>query len=173
MTGSKSWMRVLIMTGVGAIAAAGVLIAGGAGEDAGATAEANRSTGTEGGMSQPAGPGESPDLTEPVGSEPGIYIPYDEALFADAVDRRRVYFFHASWCSSCRAADSALRSNRELIPSDVVVFRTDYDANRELKQRYAVTYQHTFVLVDAAGNALRTWSGGDIDLLLENTRGET
>jgi hypothetical protein len=39
-----------------------------------------------------------------------------------------------------------------------MVFKTDYDTQKELKTKYKITYQHTFVLVDEAGDAIKTTS---------------
>jgi hypothetical protein len=35
----------------------------------------------------------------------------------------------------------------------------NYDNSTALKQKYAVTYQHTFVQVDKDGNLIKKWSG--------------
>jgi thiol-disulfide isomerase/thioredoxin len=110
-----------------------------------------------------------PEMME--AGESGAYVQFDEVRFREAADKKRVYFFHAGWCPTCRAANKTFEDNLDRIPSDVVLFKTDYDTSRELKQRYAVTYQHTFVLVDQDGNQVRKWSGGDIDELIENTKG--
>ena len=45
------------------------------------------------------------------------------------------------------------------IPEDVHILVVDYDAAQDLKKKYAVTYQHTFVQVDAEGKLLKKWSG--------------
>ncbi len=39
--------------------------------------------------------------------------------------------------------------------------KTDYDTERELKKKYGVTYQHTFVQVDAQGNQIKKWGGSN------------
>ena len=56
-----------------------------------------------------------------------------------------VLFFYAPWCPYCRAADKAFKENPGSIPAEVTVFKTDYDSNTDLKKKYGVTYQHTFV----------------------------
>jgi thiol-disulfide isomerase/thioredoxin len=76
-----------------------------------------------------------------------------------------VLFFHAPWCPFCRAANTAFLQRADEIPSGVVVLKTDYDTNTELKRKYGVTYQHTFVQIDANGNQVSKWNGGDIDNL--------
>lgn len=70
---------------------------------------------------------------------------------------RVVLFFHAPWCPDCRGTDSALSSSG--VPAGLVVVKVDYDSATELRQRYGVTQQHTFVLVDGQGNAVKKWSG--------------
>ncbi len=98
----------------------------------------------------------------------GEYTDYTEAAFAAASGTKRVYFFHAKWCPTCQAANTAFNENLSEIPDNVVLFKTDYDTETTLKQRYGITYQHTFVQVDENGNELAKWNGGDIDELQEN-----
>lgn len=101
------------------------------------------------------------------------YVDYSDRAFAEADDARRVYFFHAGWCPTCRTAHRNFTRNVDRIPGDVVVFRVDYDSNRELRRRFGVTYQHTYVLVDEEGELVRRWSGGDIDQLIRNLRDDS
>lgn len=44
------------------------------------------------------------------------------------------------------------------IPDDVLILRADYDKEDELKQKYGVTLQHTFVVVDEKGNFIEKWN---------------
>jgi thiol-disulfide isomerase/thioredoxin len=98
------------------------------------------------------------------------YMDYSEADFAAAGDSKRVLFFHAPWCPTCRPADREFRERANEIPEGVVVFKTDYDSETELKQKYRITYQHTYVLVDEAGNEVSKWNGGAVDELLDMIR---
>jgi thioredoxin 1 len=68
-----------------------------------------------------------------------------------------VYFFHAGWCPSCRATESALGESG--VPDGLTVVKVDFDAATELRQRYGVTQQHTFVQVDDNGSELARWTG--------------
>nr|HRW20195.1 hypothetical protein [Dermatophilaceae bacterium] len=52
-----------------------------------------------------------------------------------------------------------LRAQLEGVPAGLVVVKVDYDSATELRQKYGVTQQHTFVLVDGQGNAVKKWSG--------------
>ncbi len=94
------------------------------------------------------------------------YIAYTKTAFDAAKDKKRVYFFHAAWCPSCKSADSDLKSNLSKIPAGVAVFKTDYDTESALKKTYGITYQHTFVQVDGVGKEVAKWNGGDVDTLL-------
>jgi thiol-disulfide isomerase/thioredoxin len=98
------------------------------------------------------------------------YVDYTPSAFDQANDKRRVYFFSAVWCPTCKAANREFLSDLGSIPEDVIIFKTDYDTETELKKKYAITYQHTFVQVDEAGNELSKWSGGAIDDLLSNLK---
>ena len=98
------------------------------------------------------------------------YIEYSPMSFEKAKDKKRVYFFHATWCPTCKSTNTEFTEKSEGIPTDVVVFKTDYDTNAALKKQYAITYQHTFVLVDENGKEVKKWNGGAIAELVANTK---
>ncbi|MDD2870398.1 MAG: thioredoxin family protein [Candidatus Gracilibacteria bacterium] len=68
-----------------------------------------------------------------------------------------VLFFAATWCPSCQSADKNFSS--ETIPSNINLLKVDYDTYTDLKEKYGITMQHTFVEVDANGNEIKKWSG--------------
>lgn len=70
-----------------------------------------------------------------------------------------VLFFRAGWCPTCRALDADIKANISKIPSNLAILDVNYDDSSVLKQKYGVTYQHTFVQVDKDGNLLKKWSG--------------
>ncbi len=78
----------------------------------------------------------------------------DSAL---ASGKKVALFFHASWCISCKELHQTL--SNETIPSDVVVFKVDYDSSTELKKKYGVTGQHTIVTLDANKNKVKLERG--------------
>jgi thiol-disulfide isomerase/thioredoxin len=93
----------------------------------------------------------------------GAYVDYDawqadQAAFAGT---DVVLFFAASWCPTCRRADANLTGDPASIPPGLTIVKTDYDSQTELKQRYGVTVQHTFVQVDEQGEALAKWTGSE------------
>lgn len=90
----------------------------------------------------------------------GSYEFYAPEKISMAASKDVVLFFKASWCPSCRAVDANIKANLSKIPSDVVILEVDYDNSTELKKKYGVTSQHTFVQVDKDGNLIKKWLGG-------------
>ena len=96
----------------------------------------------------------------------GQYTDYDPARLADASDGKVVLFFHASWCPTCQIAEREIQAKADDIPNGLTILKTDFDEYDDLKTQYGVTYQHTFVEVDADGNKLQIWNGGSLDEIL-------
>ncbi len=109
--------------------------------------------------------------TENASAVSGSYTEFSpESLRTAAGNGKAVLFFHASWCPTCKAANEAFSTRTSEIPAGVTILKTDYDAEKDLKARYGITYQHTFVQVDAEGNEITKWNGGDIEELQENLK---
>ena len=88
----------------------------------------------------------------------GSYEAYSPEKLALADNGDVVLFFRASWCPTCRALDSDIRTNINSIPPNVIILDVDYDNSTTLKQKYGVTYQHTLVQVDSSGNQIAKWT---------------
>lgn len=86
----------------------------------------------------------------------GSYVAYASDMLGKT--ENTVVFFHANWCPSCRAADAGISAGS--IPENLTILKADYDSETELKKKYGVTTQHTFVLVDAQGEMIKKWVGG-------------
>lgn len=89
----------------------------------------------------------------------GSYEDYSPEKISKAASGKVVLFFKASWCPSCNAIDKDIVANLKNIPKDINILKVNYDNSNDLKQKYSVTYQHTFVQVDSNGNMLAKWSG--------------
>ncbi len=102
----------------------------------------------------------------------GSYLDYSTETVAaeQKAGHKVVLFFHAVWCPFCKAADAAFKAKLDQIPTGITILKTDYDSQAALKQKYGVTYQHTFVQIDASGNQVTKWNGGDIDNLKTNLK---
>lgn len=105
-------------------------------------------------------------------AKPGAYKDYSESAVRaeQEAGQKVVLFFHAPWCPYCKAANTAFLNNLSQIPAGVTVLKTDYDSNTDLKKKYGVTYQHTFIQIDQQGNLVTKWNGGDIDNLKQNLK---
>lgn len=104
------------------------------------------------------------------------YISFSPDGLANSASNRRVLFFYANWCPTCQPADASFTTNTAQIPTDVTVIRVNYNdtqtdqAEKDLAKKYGITYQHTFVQIDAQGNEVTKWNGGQIEELLSNLK---
>lgn len=92
----------------------------------------------------------------PVALAAGTFTDYDESLVGTSEDT--VVFFHAEWCPSCKAAEAGITSGE--IPEGLTVLKADFDTSIDLKKKYGVVAQHTFVQIDSDGNEVKKWVGG-------------
>jgi thiol-disulfide isomerase/thioredoxin len=100
----------------------------------------------------------------------GAYIDYASyELSADQyADTNVVLFFNALWCSTCKQARDNFEASLSEIPKDLTIVLVDFDDSIELRKKYGVTIQHTFVEIDSAGEALGKWSGSvTVDQILK------
>jgi len=97
-------------------------------------------------------------LQEEVIEEPvvlaGQFTDYSPSLVGK--NESTVLFFHASWCPSCRTAESNLLKD-DFSSEDIAVLKVDYDSSIDLRKKYGVTSQHTFVQVDSDGELIKKW----------------
>ncbi len=101
------------------------------------------------------------------------YITYDQyqASKDTYADPKVVLFFNATWCPDCRAINEALTSDPGKIPAGTTVVSVDYDQHADLRQRYGVTMQHTFVQINSSGDKVRQWASTSTDGLLKELQG--
>jgi thiol-disulfide isomerase/thioredoxin len=114
------------------------------------------------------------DVSIPSSSE--RYVIYSDGVLDSSTDKRRILFFYANWCPTCRPADSDILKNVSEIPDDVLVIRVNYndsdtdDEEKSLASKYGITYQHTYVQIDPEGNEVSKWNGGATNELLRNIK---
>ncbi|MBP9797790.1 thioredoxin family protein [Candidatus Woesebacteria bacterium] len=120
-----------------------------------------------------------PSQTETSTNNPNTqkrYIEYSQSQFNELANTRRVIYFYAKWCSTCRPADANFTQNESKIPEDVTLIRVNFNdddtdqSEKDLAKKYSVPYQHTFVQIDSNGNEVTRWVGGDIDELISNLK---
>lgn len=94
-----------------------------------------------------------------MGSEilPGVFKEYTEADVASYGGA--VLDFYAPWCPSCRALEKNIIAHEADIPAGLAILKVDFDTATDLRAKYGVTQQHTFVQVDGEGTLIQKWSG--------------
>ena len=98
----------------------------------------------------------------------GSYSAYDSSKIANAAHGIVVLDFSATWCPTCVEADKNFKASST--PDGLTLLKIDYDTSTELKRKYGVTIQHTFVQVDKNGKLLKKWIGSSTyDELLKQT----
>ncbi len=111
-----------------------------------------------------------------VKSNSSRYVEYSKTILTQSKDLRRVLYFYATWCPSCKVANEDFTANPNKIPEDVVVIRTNYNdpdtdqEEKDLAKKYSITYQHTFVQVDSTGKEITKWNGGGTDELIDKIK---
>lgn len=95
----------------------------------------------------------------------GAYLEYRDGVIGNG--QRSVLYFNAAWCPVCRSQDGELTRWYASQEFPLTTYKVDYDDNVALRTRYGVTYQHTFVLIDEQGNAIRTKQGPNDAELIE------
>jgi thiol-disulfide isomerase/thioredoxin len=104
------------------------------------------------------------------------YVQYSRSALDSAKNGRTVLFFYASWCPTCKPADTSFTQNANKIPGDMTLIRVNYNdtetdqEEKDLAKKYNITYQHTFVQIDSTGKEITKWNGGQIDELLSNIK---
>jgi thiol-disulfide isomerase/thioredoxin len=80
-----------------------------------------------------------------------------------------VLFFAADWCPSCQADLKDINSNGSRLGKINVVV-VDYDKSADLKARYGITVQDTFVQIGAMGEKMGIWNGGGVQGIVANVK---
>ena len=94
-----------------------------------------------------------------MGMKKGSYSDYEASKLSNAEHGTVILFFNASWCPTCKAAEKNFKATTP--PDGLTLLKVDYDNSTDLKRKYGVTYQHTFVQVDKNGNLIKKWSGSN------------
>lgn len=104
------------------------------------------------------------------------YVQFSPEVLEGSTNTTRILFFYANWCPTCKQANDEFLEQSALLPENVTVIRVNYNdtdtdaAEKELAKKYAITYQHTFVQIDAQGTEVSKWNGGKIKELLTNIK---
>ena len=64
-------------------------------------------------------------------------------------------FFHADWCPTCKNIEKNIIET--WLPEWLTILKVDYDNASDLRKKYGITSQSTFVQVDNDWNMLKKW----------------
>ena len=78
----------------------------------------------------------------------------DPAAFQEG---NTVLFFYAPWCPDCQKTDKSIQQTG--VSDDINIVKIDFDNANDLRKKYGVTQQHTFVLIGADGEEIKKWTG--------------
>lgn len=92
-------------------------------------------------------------------------LPFDASTYIQYKENQKylndknILFFKANWCSTCHIAENNILNDLASIPTNLTIYSVDFEnsKNIELKKKYNVTTQHTFVQVDKEGNMIKKW----------------
>jgi thiol:disulfide interchange protein len=99
-------------------------------------------------------------------NRPDEIVPW-RAAYPAALDeargsgKRTFVYFTASWCGPCQSMKHTTWADKgvEAAMRDFVPVKVDIDEHPDLARQYRLDGVPTFVVLDATGNILRTWSG--------------
>jgi len=117
--------------------------------------ESNVSTNTAPATSQEAAPSNAnipPSEIQTVSAD--NYVAYSDTALADSEGTERVLFFHAEWCSTCKFYEADIKESG--VPEGITIIQASFEDD-ELKAKYGVNVQSTFVLLDENGEVQKTW----------------
>jgi thiol-disulfide isomerase/thioredoxin len=99
----------------------------------------------------------------------GVKVNFKDLMSAERLAKRNptVLFFAADWCPNCQADLKDINANGSRL-GKVNVVVVDYDKSADLKAKYGITVQDTFVQIDSKGAKLAIWNGGGVDGILDN-----
>ncbi|USN55929.1 MAG: thioredoxin family protein [Candidatus Peribacteria bacterium] len=69
-----------------------------------------------------------------------------------------VLFFHADRCPTCNQAEKNFL--KQGIPAGLTILKVDYDTADDLKKKYNILTQTSYVYVQADGTLIKRWVGG-------------
>lgn len=89
----------------------------------------------------------------------GVFANYSPEALTKTEGHKNILFFSATWCPTCQATNKDIQANLDKIDSKLHILSVDYDTNTDLRSKYGVTMQHTFVVIDSSGNLVKKTNG--------------
>lgn len=83
------------------------------------------------------------------------YIDYDQRKLTKQTN---ILFFTTTWDQDSKKIDKDIMKNQSKIPMDTIIFKVNYDTEKELKEKYHITTQNTFVQINEKGKEIQQWT---------------
>lgn len=100
--------------------------------------------------------------------DPGYFGVYDQSIFDQY--EHNILFFTAQWCPSCQQLEEVVESKKSFIPPHVSIMKVDFE-DQNMKEKYEVVKQHTFILLDKEKNEIKRWTNSDtLEDIIYNTQ---
>ncbi len=101
----------------------------------------------------------------------GRKVIYSSLMAAEAIAAKgpAVLFFAADWCPSCQTDLRDINMNGTRL-GNITVIVVDFDTSAELRTRYGIGLQDTYVSIDAMGSRLAAWNGGGVAGILAHMK---
>lgn len=94
-----------------------------------------------------------------LGSDESVYTEWNQHAYDTFLGKEpMILFFYASWCPFCRKSDEVLLSALPELEGGVIWFKVNYDTELELKKKYGITVQDTFVVINAQGEVVAKYN---------------
>jgi|CXWL01.1.fsa_nt_gi thiol-disulfide isomerase/thioredoxin len=91
---------------------------------------------------------------------PPRYVVYDAEEYTALKGKKPlILFFHAPWCPLCRASDAAITAALGDLKGEITWYKVDYDTELALRKEFKITYQDTFIVLDASGKEVKRVNG--------------
>jgi thiol-disulfide isomerase/thioredoxin len=102
-----------------------------------------------------------------VAKSTGMKVAFRDLMAAEKLAAKgpTVLFFAADWCPSCQADLKDINANGAKL-GDITIVVVNYDKSPDLKKRYGITVQDTFVQIGPMGEKVAVWNGGGVQEIL-------
>ncbi len=80
-----------------------------------------------------------------------------------------VLFFTADWSPASQADLKDINANGKKL-GDITIVVVDYDKSADLKKKYGITVQDTFVQIGPMGEKLAAWNGGGVQGIVDKVQ---
>jgi thiol-disulfide isomerase/thioredoxin len=111
-------------------------------------------------------------IVEQPQARPGRYISLGEfnAQKSNYSTDKNIYFFHASWCPVCKSIDKEINADLSRLPKNTNIIKVDYDNADDLRKKYGVTQQYTFVQFDNNDSKIAKWNATNLNAVISGIK---